>query len=187
MAINRKARIVRRDATDLDDVVTASHSVGQLIARGTSLMSGYFNQPEKTGACMQGGWYWTGDAALADEQGFITVLGRMDHTIKSGGENIHPSEIENILFQHPGISNAAVVGLPSGKWGQAVCAAVVRKDPALTAQALDAFCLGSPDLGDFKRPRHYFFVEDIPSNPAGKVERGRLKALLQARLEAAWE
>ena len=187
VAINMQARIVRQDATDPDDVVTAPHTVGLLIAQGPSMMSGYFNQPEKTSACMQHGWYWTGDAALADEQGFITVLGRMDHTIKSGGENIHPSEIENILFQHSGIANAAVVGLPSERWGQAVCAAVVRRDPALTAQALDAFCLGSPDLGDFKRPRHYFFVDDIPSNPAGKVERGRLKALLESRLKAPLE
>ena len=186
-AVNMQTRIVRQDATDPDDVVSASHSVGQLIARGPSMMSGYFNQPEKTRACTQGGWYWTGDAALVDDQGFITVLGRMDHTIKSGGENIHPSEIENILFQHPGIANAAVVGLPSGKWGQAVCAAVVRKDPALTAQALDVFCLGSPDLGDFKGPRHYFFVDDIPSNPAGKVERGKLKSLLQSSLDAPLE
>jgi fatty-acyl-CoA synthase len=187
VAVNMEARIVAQDATDPDDVLTAPNAVGQLITRGPSMMSGYFNQPEKTSACMRGGWYWTGDAALADEEGFITVLGRMDHTIKSGGENIHPSEIENILFQHPGIANAAVVGLPSGKWGQAVCAAIVRKDPALTANALDAFCLNSPDLGDFKRPRHYFFVDDIPSNPAGKVERAKLKALLQSGLGAPLE
>ncbi|MEO7937029.1 MAG: AMP-binding protein [Burkholderiaceae bacterium] len=186
-AINMQARIVKQDATDPDDVVTHAHMVGQLIAQGPSMMSGYFNQPEKTSACMQGGWYWTGDAALVDEQGFITVLGRNDHTIKSGGENIHPSEIENILFQHPGVSNAAVVGLPSKKWGQAVCAAVVRKDPALTAHALDAFCLRSPDLGDFKRPRHYFFVDDIPSNPAGKVERAKLKIQLQSSLTVPLE
>lgn len=186
-AINMETRNVQQDSTDPADVVTEPHSVGQLIVRGPSMMSGYFNQPEKTGATMRGGWYWTGDATFADEQGFITVLGRMDHTIKSGGENIHPSEIENVLFQHPGIANAAVVGLPSGKWGQVVCAAVVRKDPALTAQALDAFCLRSADLGHFKRPRHYFFVDDIPSNPAGKVERGKLKTLLEAGLGAPLE
>lgn len=183
-AINMEARIVSQERTDPDDVVTEPYVAGQLIVRGPSMMAGYFNQPEKTSACLRDGWYWTGDAAHVDEQGFITVLGRMDHTIKSGGENIHPSEIENVLFKHPGIANAAVVGLPSLKWGQAVCAAVVRKDPALTAQALDAFCLSSPDLGRFKRPRHYFFVDEIPSNPGGKVERGKLKALLQAGLTA---
>jgi acyl-CoA synthetase (AMP-forming)/AMP-acid ligase II len=120
----------------------------------------------------------SGDAAVLDDEGFITVMGRMDHTIKSGGENIHPSEIENVLFKHPGIANAAAVGLPSRKWGQVVCAAIVRKDPRLSAEALDAFCLASPDLADFKRPRHYFFIDEIPSNPTGKVERGKLKDLL---------
>ena len=83
-------------------------------------------------------WYFSGDAAVADSEGFITVMGRMDHTIKSGGENIHPSEIENILFEHPGVANAAAVGLPSQKWGQVVCAAIVRKDPALDAAAMPA-------------------------------------------------
>ena len=109
-------------------------------------------------------------------------MGRMDHTIKSGGENIHPSEIENILFEHPGVANAAAVGLPSTKWGQVVCAAIVRKDPALDAAAMDAFCLQNPDLAAFKRPRHYFFIDAIPSNPTGKVERGKLKDLLIAQL-----
>ena len=124
----------------------------------------------------------SGDAAFADDEGFITVMGRMDHTIKSGAENIHPSEVENVLFKHPGIANAAAVGLPSRKWGQVVCAAIIRKDPKLSAEALDAFCLESPDLADFKRPRHYFFVDEIPANPTGKVERGKLKELLLQRV-----
>ena len=90
--------------------------------------------------------------------------------------------MENVLFSHPGIANAAVVGLPSRKWGQVVCAAVIRKDTALNAAALEAFCLGHPDLAAFKRPRHWFFVDEIPSNPTGKVERGRLKEKLMAGL-----
>lgn len=133
------------------------------------------------------GWFCSGDAAFVDEEGFITVMGRMDHTIKSGGENIHPSEIENVLFKHPGIANAAAVGLPSAKWGQAVCAAIVRRDPALTPAMLDEFCLKSADLAAFKRPRHYFFIDEIPANPTGKVERGRLKDMLIARFPAPLE
>jgi acyl-CoA synthetase (AMP-forming)/AMP-acid ligase II len=142
------------------------------------MLTEYFGLPERSKAAFSQGWFLSGDAAFADEEGFITVMGRMDHTIKSGAENIHPSEIENVLFKHPGIANAAAVGLPSRKWGQVVCAAIIRKDPALTAEALDAFCLSSPDLADFKRPRHYFFVDQIPSNPTGKVERGKLKEML---------
>ena len=125
-----------------------------------------------------------GDAALTDDEGFITVMGRMDHTIKSGGENVHPSEVENVLFDHPAIADAAVVGLPSVKWGQVICAAIVAKEPKLDAAALDAYCRASADLAAYKRPRHYFFVESIPSNSTGKVERDKLKQLLTDRLSA---
>lgn len=182
-AVNMEVRIVKAEGGGLDDVVAVGE-VGQLITRGPSLLKEYFNLPEKTAAALRGGWYYTGDAAHVDEEGFIYVLGRLDHTIKSGGENIHPSEVENVLFKHPGIANAAVVGLPSRKWGQAVSAAIVPRDPALTAEAIDAFCRASPDLADFKRPRRYFFVDAIPSNPTGKVDRGKLKDALLATLSA---
>ena len=180
-AVNMEVRVIGADATDVNATV-APGEIGQLITRGPSLLTEYFRLPDRTAAALRDGWYFSGDAAFADDEGFITVMGRMDHTIKTGGENVHPSEVENVLFSHPGIANAAVVGLPSRKWGQAVCAAVIRKDPALTADALDAFCRASPDLASFKRPRHYFFVDEIPSNSTGKVERGKLKEQLAASL-----
>lgn len=180
-AVNMEVRLIRADSRDPDDVCK-SGEIGQLITRGPSLMTEYFNQPERSAAAFARGWFLSGDAAFADEEGFITVLGRMDHTIKSGAENIHPSEIENVLFKHPGIANAAAVGLPSRKWGQVVCAAIVRRDPNLSAAVLDEFCKASPDLASFKRPRHYFFVDEIPANPTGKVERGKLKDRLLAGL-----
>jgi long-chain acyl-CoA synthetase len=157
--------------------------VGQVIVRGPTLLTEYYNMPERTATSVRDGWYFTGDAGFLDEDGFLTVLGRMDYTIKSGGENVHPMEIENLLFKHPGIADAAVIGLPSRKWGEAVCAAVVRKDPRLTAEALESFCLASDDLANFKRPRHYFFLDRIPSNSTGKVERAKLKAELMTLLE----
>jgi fatty-acyl-CoA synthase len=172
-----ETRIIRADASDAADLATPGE-VGQLIARGPSLLTEYLNLPERTAQALHQGWYFTGDAAFADDQGFVTVMGRMDHTIKTGGENVHPSEIENVLFDHPGIANAAVVGLPSRKWGQAVCAAIIAKDAGLTSEALDAFCRASPNLAAFKRPRRYFFVDEIPSNSTGKVERGKLKEKL---------
>jgi fatty-acyl-CoA synthase len=185
-AVNMEVRIVNADGGTPDDVVKPGE-VGQLITRGPSLMKEYFNLPDKTAAAMQHGWYYSGDAAHVDEEGFIYVLGRLDHTIKSGGENIHPSEVENVLFTHPGIANAAVVGLPSRKWTQAVAAAIIRRDPGLTAEAIDAFCRASPDLADFKRPRHYFFVDEIPANPTGKVDRGKLTDVLLGMLSAPLE
>ncbi len=157
--------------------------VGELICRGPSLMSGYFGLPERTASALAGGWYHTGDAAHAEADGFVTVLGRMDHTIKTGGENVHPSEVENLLFTHPAVADAAVVGLPSTRWGQAVVAAIRPGDPALTPEALDAFCRESPDLARYKRPRRYIFLDEIPSNSTGKVERERLKQLLAERFD----
>jgi fatty-acyl-CoA synthase len=181
--VNMDVRVIRTDSVDPDDLCQPGE-IGQLITRGPTLLTGYFGLPERTASAFRKGWFCSGDAALVDDEGFITVMGRMDHTIKSGGENIHPSEIENVLFKHPDIANAAAVGLPSRKWGQAVCAAIVRRDPRLTPEVLDEFCRASPDLASFKRPRHYFFVDEIPANPTGKVERGKLKELLIARLPA---
>ena len=181
-SINMETRLVDLDrGGDDPTAVVAPGTIGQLITRGPSLMTGYWKQPDKTATTLRDGWYYSGDAVYADPEGFLYVLGRIDHTIKSGGENIHPFEVENVLFEHPGIANAAVVGLPSRKWGQVVTAAVIRRDPALDAAAIDRFCRESPNLADFKRPRHYFFVHEIPSNPTGKVDRARLKEQLLAR------
>lgn len=181
-AVGMEVRIVHTDADTPEDTVAVGE-VGELIARGPSIMKEYFRSPARTAEALRDGWYFSGDAAYSDEAGFVTVMGRLDHTIKTGGENVHPSEIENVLFAHPGLSDAAVVGLPSRKWGQVVCAAIIARDPALNGEVLDRFCRRSPDLADFKRPRHYFFVDSIPSNSTGKVERGRLKEMLSGLLE----
>jgi fatty-acyl-CoA synthase len=185
-AVNMEVRVIRADSRDPNDVCRPG-DVGELITRGPSMLTEYFGLPERTAAAFAQGWFLSGDAAFADDEGFITVLGRMDHTIKSGAENIHPSEVENVLFKHPGVANAAAVGLPSRMWGQVVCAAIVRRDPDLSAAMLDEFCKASPDLASFKRPRHYFFVDEIPANPTGKVERGKLKELLMKGIKQELE
>jgi long-chain acyl-CoA synthetase len=180
-SLGMEVRVIHADSRDPEDLCKPGE-IGQLITRGPSLLTEYFGLPDRTAAAFARGWFLSGDAAVPDDEGFITVMGRMDHTIKSGGENIHPAEVEDALFRHPAIANAAVVGLPSRLWGQVVCAAIVRRDPALTAEILDRFCRDSPDLADFKRPRHYFFVDDIPANPTGKVERGKLKEQLSEKI-----
>jgi long-chain acyl-CoA synthetase len=177
--VNMDTRVVdiERGRDDPNAVVPAGQ-IGQLICRGATVFREYFNLPDRTAEVLRGGWYYTGDAAYEDGDGFLYVLGRLDHTIKSGGENVHPSEIENVLFEHPGILSAAVVGLPSRRWGQVIAAAVIRKDPSLTVEAIDRFCRESPNLADFKRPRVIVFVDEIPANPTGKVERGVLREQL---------
>lgn len=179
---NVEPRIVHPGSRNPEEVV-AHGEAGELIFRSPTLFNEYFDMPEKTATTVIDGWYYTGDSAYLDPDGFTIVLGRMDHTIKSGAENIHPSEVESVLFKHKKVANAAVVGLPSRKWGQVVCAAIVRKDPGLSAEEIDRFCLDNADLANFKRPKHYFFVEDIPSNATGKVERTKLRDLLLERLD----
>ena len=156
-AINMEVRIVDQETGDVASPLPAGE-VGELITRGPTLMQAYWGLPEKTQSALAHGWYRTGDAAFFDGDGFVTVLGRIDHTIKSGGENVHPSEIENLLFEHPEVADAAVVGLPSRRWGQTVAAAVVRRHGELTGEALDQFCRASSELASFKRPRHYLNV-----------------------------
>jgi fatty-acyl-CoA synthase len=96
--------------------------------------------------------------------------------IVSGGENIYPREVEELLYKCPGVQGAAVVGLKDEKWGQIVTAFVVRSDPALSADAIDAFCKSSKDLAGYKRPKRYEFVEALPMNPSGKVLKRELLA-----------
>ncbi len=185
-AINMDVRIVNQETGEPASILRAGE-IGELITRGPTLMREYWGLPEKTQHALADGWYHTGDAAVVDDAGFVTVLGRIDHTIKSGGENIHPSEVENILFKHPDVADAAVVGLTSRRWGQTVAAAIVRRHGDLTDAALDQFCRESSQLASFKRPRRYFFIDEIPASPTGKVDRARLIADLTARLETPLE
>ncbi len=183
--INTYARVVEIGGKDPDAVVQPG-TVGQLLLRSPSQMTEYLGLREKTAETLRGGWYWTGDCAWEDDAGFLSVQGRIDATIKSGGENIHPSEVENLLFQHEDVADAAVVGLPSHKLGQVVCAAISRRAGTnVSAEALDAFCRESAELANFKRPRHWFFVDEIPSNSTGKVERKALEKMLMDGLDGA--
>ena len=96
--------------------------------------------------------------------------------IVSGGENIYPREVEEILYRCPGVQEAAVIGLPDEKWGQIVAAYVVAADPALSAEKIDAYCKSSEDLAPYKRPKKYVFMDELPTNPSGKVLKRELLA-----------
>jgi acyl-CoA synthetase (AMP-forming)/AMP-acid ligase II len=139
-------------------------------------MREYWNRPEATRESLRehGGreWYYTGDLGYRDDDGFLYVVDRKDDMIVSGGENVYPAEVEDVLFGHEDVVEAAVVGEPDEEWGQRVVAYVVGDT---TAEALDAYCLESDDLADFKRPRAYYFVEELPKNPSGKVQKFRLR------------
>jgi acyl-CoA synthetase (AMP-forming)/AMP-acid ligase II len=150
--------------------------IGQLIVRGPQAMEGYWNKPFETSKKLKAGWIYTGDLFSKDADGFYYFHGRADDMIVSGGENIYPREVEEILYRAPGVQEAAVVGLPDEKWGQVVAAFVVRSDPAVDAETLDAFFKASQDIAPYKRPKRYEFVEALPMNPSGKVLKRELVA-----------
>lgn len=135
---------------------------------------GYWRRPDADASAIREGWYRTGDVGRLDEEGELWVVGRVDDMIISGGENIHPVEVEDVLARAPGVRDVAVIGVPDERWGQRVVACVVA-DEGVTAESLDAFCLASERLARFKRPREYRFLPELPKSPSGKILRRLLR------------
>jgi 2-furoate---CoA ligase len=141
---------------------------------------GYWQRPDADARAIRDGWYRTGDVGRLDADGDLWVVGRVDDMIISGGENIHPVEVEEVLVRAPGVHEVAVVGAPDDRLGQRVVACVVADD-GVTAKSLDAFCLGSESLARFKRPREYRFLQELPKSASGKILR---RFLREDRVEA---
>ncbi|MCY0903972.1 class I adenylate-forming enzyme family protein [Arthrobacter sp. H14-L1] len=141
--------------------------VGEIIMRSPKSGFSYFNLPQKDEEKFQHGWLYPGDLASWDEDGFVTIVGRKDDMIISGGENIHPVQVEEVLGEHPGVSDAVVVGLPDPHWGQKVVAYVMTHGD-VTVDELDRHCFEHPLLSNFKRPRAYRFVQELPLTATGK-------------------
>jgi 2-furoate---CoA ligase len=142
--------------------------------------AGYWNRPDADAKAISDGWYATGDVGRLDEDGDLWILGRLDDMIVSGGENIHPLEVEDVLARHPDVAEVAVVAAADDRLGQRVAAVVVATGD-VTAEELDAFCLASDTLARFKRPREYRFVESLPKSPSGKILRRLLREEASAR------
>ncbi len=134
--------------------------------------SGYWRRPDADEKALDDGWYRTGDVGRIDADGDLWIVGRVDDMIVSGGENIHPLEVEDVLARHPAVAEVAVVGAPDDRLGQRVVACVVG---SATAEELDAFCLASEALARFKRPREYRFVSELPKSASGKIMRRMLR------------
>jgi len=142
--------------------------------------TGYWNRPDADAQAIRDGWYRTGDVGRLDEDGDLWVVGRVDDMIVSGGENIHPVEVEDVLARAAGVHEVAVVGASDERWGQRVVACVVA-DEGVTAEALDAFCLAATTLARFKRPREYRFVDELPKSASGKILRRFLRDAVPAQ------
>jgi acyl-CoA synthetase (AMP-forming)/AMP-acid ligase II len=161
---------------DEQDRPVPNGTIGEIVARGPQLMQGYWNRPEETAEALRGGWMHTGDAGVLDDEGYVYVQDRVRDMIVSGGENVYPRVVEDVLFEHPAVADAAVIGVPDPRWGETVKAVVVlRPDARATEEDVIEFCRGR--LGGFERPRSVDFVDTLPRNPTGKV----LKRLLRER------
>jgi O-succinylbenzoate-CoA ligase len=161
-------QVVRPDGTEC-----AANEPGEVVVRGPHIMLGYWNRPEATAETLRDGWLHTGDVAVVDDEGFVYIQDRLKDMIISGGENVYPAEIENVILGHPGVADVAVIGLPSQKWGESPLAVVVRKDPALTPADVINHCEGK--LARFKMPKSVEFVDVIPRNPSGKALKRELR------------
>jgi 2-furoate---CoA ligase len=157
----------------MPDEVLGVGEEGEVICslRSSEAFSGYWNKPEKTSQVCKHGWYYTGDAGVLDADGSWRLTGRVDDMIISGGENIHPAEVENVLIKHPDVADIAVIGVSDDRWGQVVKAFVQCKRESLKEEELDKFLLESIELDNWKRPKYYEFVDSIPRTPSGKVQR----------------
>ena len=140
---------------------------GEVWVRGPHIMLGYWNRPEATAETIVDGWLHTGDIATIDSDGFVYIQDRVKDMIISGGENVYPAEIENVIFSHEHVAEVAVIGQDSLKWGESPLAVVVRTDESLTAEDVLEWCDGK--LARFKQPKAVEFVDAIPRNPTGKI------------------
>ncbi len=149
---------------------------GELIVDASSdaVFTGYLNRPDATAEKLRDGWYYTGDVCRRLDGGRVELKGRIDDVVRTGGENVHPDEVEAVLDQYPGVRESAVVGVADARWGQMVVACVVRGNDGVTAAALDSHCREAK-LAGFKRPRGYVFLDALPRNAANKILRRVLR------------
>ena len=152
----------------------ASGEIGELWYSGAAVCKGYWNNPEATGQSFRNGWLLTGDMAMFDEEGYLFLMDRKKDMIIRGGENIYSVELENTLYAHPSILEAAVVGVPDKIFGEKVKAVIVAKpDHKITDEGVKAFCL--EHLADYKVPEYIVFVDSLPRTPSGKVKKNLLR------------
>jgi acyl-CoA synthetase (AMP-forming)/AMP-acid ligase II len=167
-------KVVGEDGAELPN-----GQVGEIVTRSDCVMKGYWNNPEATARALRDGWLWTGDLGAIDTEGFLTLKDRSKDMIISGGANIYPREIEEVLLTHPAVAEAAVVGRPHADWGEEAIAFVVRRGEAEVSEAdLDRLCLDN--IARFKRPKGYRFVAALPKNNYGKILKTELRNALKA-------
>lgn len=164
-------RIVDGDGRELPP-----NEPGEIIVKGDGVMKGYYNNPEGTAEALKDGWLYSGDIARVDEDGYLFIMGRKKEMIIVAGQNIYPSDIEDVLYQHPKVAEAAVVGIPNELRGEAVRAVIVLKEGEVaTEEEIKRFC--RQRMASFKVPKEVKFVASMPKTPTGKIRKEELKKL----------
>ncbi|MGG0249995.1 long-chain-fatty-acid--CoA ligase [Peribacillus frigoritolerans] len=153
--------------------------VGELVVQGPNVMRGYLGMPEATSAAFNDGWFYTGDLATMDEEGYIYIVDRKKDIIIVGGYNVYPREVEEVLYQHPAVVEAAVIGVPDGEYGESVKAFVVVKDEQITMNDIIQFC--QDKLVKYKLPKRVEFLKELPKNSTGKILRRELRGLTEVK------
>lgn len=157
-----------------NEIVAAPGEIGEILVSGPTVTTGYVDDPEATAAAIRDGWLHTGDLGYLDDEGFLFVVDRRDDLVVTGGENVYPAEVEKVLREHPSVAEAVIVGLPDGRWGQRVAAAILtRTGTSPSPDDIIMFCRAR--LGGYKVPTRIRFVAEIPRNAAGKILRRVLR------------
>jgi long-chain acyl-CoA synthetase len=181
LAIGNEMKVVDEDDRDLPD-----GEAGEIVMRGENVFKGYFRNEEATRRAFRGGWFHTGDVGYRDAEGFFYIIDRRSDMIIRGGENIYPREIDELLYRHPAVAEAAVLGVPDELYGEEVAAFVTLKEGREADEAgLLAYCRGH--LAEYKCPKRVFFTEQLPKGPTGKVLKRELARLYRQRQEETGE
>ena len=150
--------------------------IGEILLKSNKLFKAYWKMPEETAAAFEGGWFHTKDMATVDEEGFVYIVDRKSDMIISGGFNVYPREVEEVIMAHPGVAETAVIGVPDDMWGEAVKAFIVpREGVKLTEEEVIQYC--REKLAGYKKPKSVDFVKEIPKNVYGKINRRELKEI----------
>jgi long-chain acyl-CoA synthetase len=169
-AVNAEVRVVDEEGREL-----APGEIGEIVVRGPSVIREYWRAPDETARAIRRGWFYTGDVGYLDEDGYLFVVDRRKDMIISGGTNIYPSEVEEVLYRHPAVLEAAVIGVPDEVWGESVKAVVALK-PGRTVSEEELIDHCRQQLASYKKPRRVEFVASLPRNPSGKILKRELRA-----------
>ena len=171
-------------AVELPDGTVAAAGEGEIVLRSVATMKGYYNRPDETEEAFRGGWLHTGDLGVVDADGFVTITGRLKDMIISGGLNVYPKEVEEVIYRIDGIAEAAVVGVPDERWGEVAVAIVVPSRPGLDTALIDRLC--REQLATYKCPRRIVLRDEpLPRNPSGKVLKRDLRPWVAEALRLA--